>query len=316
MKCISGVLLAGFLLGSSSLTHAQDFTDWGSADQRGPSLVYAIDLAGNSLTAYPYFEYVRAFNQNAPVKMAIDPNRYPQIVNRTAEVYVVEKRSPLQWQADPSLGGSVATVTFHGSTIQDNTFQIIAPFQLAAEVYQEATGDFTGLGHGYDMVVDMNHSGTLDAGDFIDGLSGEAGFYVVHDTTMPGPLAVTEVLYSVGTLYGIPAYCTDEDLFYPTDITDMGELPLVVVSHGNGHDYRWYGHIGHHLGSYGFIVMSHQNDTMPGPEWASFTTLGHTDAFLRAVAQHRRRSAGRTRRPAPHYVARPQPWGRRRRDRI
>ena len=61
----------------------------------------------------------------------------------------------------------------------------------------------------------------------------------------------------------------------------MGELPLVVVSHGNGHQYfRWYDHIGFHMASYGYVVMSHQNNTGPGIQTASITTLGHTDAFL------------------------------------
>jgi hypothetical protein len=50
----------------------------------------------------------------------------------------------------------------------------------------------------------------LSDGDFIDGLSNEAGFYTVHDTTTPGPLAVTEVLYSIdpgiGAAFGIPAF--------------------------------------------------------------------------------------------------------------
>ena len=44
----------------------------------------------------------------------------------------------------------------------------------------------------------------------------------------------------------------------------MGQLPLIVISHGNGHDYTWYDHIGYHMASYGYIVMSHQNNTGPG----------------------------------------------------
>jgi len=60
----------------------------------------------------------------------------------------------------------------------------------------------------------------------------------------------------------------------------MGRLPLVIISRGNGHDFRWYDHIGNHLASYGYIVMSHDNNTEPGPEFAATTTLGHTDAFI------------------------------------
>ena len=244
----------------------------------------AAELAGNSLTAYPYFEHVRAFNQNAPIKMALDPTLYPEIVGQTADVYVVEKKLSVQWQEDPALLDVTAdgplSVTFTGGTIQANTFQITGPNELDAVVFQAVTGDFTGLGHGYDMVVDMNRNGLLDGGDFIDGYRREAGLYVCHDTTQTGPLAVTEVLDNVSTLYGIPGGYGGEDIYYPTNIASMGQLPLLVISHGNGQNYQWYDHIGHHMASYGFVVMSHANNTVPGPLEASLTTCGHTDAFL------------------------------------
>jgi len=96
---------------------------------------------------------------------------------------------------------------------------------------------------------------------------------MVHDTTQAGPLAVTEVTYSGGSWLG-------QDTYYPTDISSMGLLPLVVISHGNGHNYQWYDHIGHHLASYGYIVMAHENRTGPGIETASTTTLTNTDYIL------------------------------------
>jgi hypothetical protein len=250
----------------------------------GPSVISAVELAGNPLEVYPYFEYVRAFNVNAPIDLAMDPSRYLGIIGRTADVYVVEKKTPAEWEADPALvdvtAGGAATVTFSGGNIEGNTFEIVGPNELNAAVYQEATGDYTGFGHGYDMIVDLNRNGVLDGGDYIDGLSREAGLYVCHDSTQSGPLAVTDIFYNVGSIYGIPSTCTNEEIYYPTNIASMGELPLLVVSHGNGHDYRWYGHIGNHMASYGYVVMSHQNNTGPGSEYASLTTCGHTDAFI------------------------------------
>ena len=41
------------------------------------------------------------------------------------------------------------------------------------------------------------------------------------------------------------------------------------MSHGNGHNYQWYDHIGRHLASYGYVVMSHENNTGPGSDAAS-----------------------------------------------
>jgi hypothetical protein len=141
-----------------------------------------------------------------------------------------------------------------------------------------------GLGVGYDLVLDVDQDGCLGDGDFIDGMSNEAGFYAVHDTTVAGPLAVTEMLYSldpgVGASFGIPGNKLAEDLYYPTNIGSMGRLPLIIISRGNGHNYQWYDHIGNHMASYGYIVMSHDNNTEPGVNTAATTTLGHTDAFL------------------------------------
>ena len=95
------------------------------------------------------------------------------------------------------------------------------------------------------------------------------------------PMEVTETTYNVGTIFGIPASVAGQKLYYPTNIATMGKLPLIVISHGNGHNYQWYDHIGYHMASYGFIVMSHGNNTGPSSGlYASLTTCGHTDAFF------------------------------------
>ena len=227
-------------------------------------------LAGNSLAAYPYFEYVRAFNENATVEVAIDPTRFPGIVGRTADIYVVFAKTATQWAADPSLTdvtpGGALTVSFGGSTIQANTFTVAGAYNLDADAG-------IGLGVGYDVVVDFDRDDQLSTADYIDGLGSEAGLYAIHDTTAPGPLPVTEIIYSGGTWLG-------QDTYYPSDIASMGELPLVVISHGNGHNYQWYDQIGYHMASYGYVVMSHENQTGPGIETASTTTLTNTDYII------------------------------------
>lgn len=238
-------------------------------------------LAGNDLAGFPFFEYVKAFNENASVRVAIDPTRFTGIVGQTCDIYMVAAKSTAQWAVDISLTdvttGGAQTESFAGATIQANSFQVTAPSELNADAG-------SGLGVGYDVVLDCNQDGLLNGDDFIDGMSDESGFYAVHDTTAAGPLAVTEILYSidagVGTTFGIPGTQLAENLFYPTNVASMGQRPIVIVSHGNGHNYEWYDHIGNHLASYGYIVMSHNNNTGPGPITASTTTLGHTDAFI------------------------------------
>ncbi|HXI12106.1 MAG TPA: choice-of-anchor X domain-containing protein [Thermoanaerobaculia bacterium] len=239
------------------------------------------ELAGNSLAQYPFFEYVRAFNVNAPIKVAIDPTRFPAISGDTCRIFVVNHKSPSDWTANPALvdvtPGGAQTETFAAANIQGNTFQVTTPSVLNANAG-------LGLGVGYDVVLDCDSNNVLSDGDIIDGLTGEAGLFVVHDTTLPGPEAVTEQVYNltsaVASTFGFPDWKRGEDVYFPTNIAAMGKRPLVVIGRGNGHDFRWYDHIGNHLASYGYVVMSHDNDTEPASEFAAFTTLGHTDAFL------------------------------------
>jgi hypothetical protein len=237
------------------------------------------ELAGHPLGTYPFFHYVKAINSNKAVHVAIDPTRYPAIVGQTCDVYVVAAKKTLGWTTnntltDVTLGG-MQTQTFSPGTIQANTFQVTVPSELSG-----VAG--AGLGVGYDVVLDCNQNGLLDGNDYIDGRNNESGFYIVHDTTAAGPYPVTQLLYSASG-FGISPGFEAEKVYYPTNISTLTQLPLVVISHGNGHDYQWYDHIGNHLASYGYIVMSHANETGPDPLTASFTTLGHTDAFIDAV---------------------------------
>jgi len=239
------------------------------------------ELAGNPLSKYPFFEYVRAFNVNAPVNVAIDPTRFPAIVGHTCDIYVVNHKSASDWATNPALTdvtpGGALTHAFVAGTIQANTVEVAAASTLNANAG-------AGLGVPYDVILDCDQNGMLSDGDFIDGLSGEAGFYMVSDTTVPGPHAVTEMIYNldsgVAAGFSIPGNKLGEDLYFPTNIAAMSRLPLVIISRGNGHDFRWYDHIGNHLASYGYVVMSHDNNTEPGSLFAATTTIGHTDAFI------------------------------------
>ncbi len=227
-----------------------------------------VQLAGHALPAAPSFEYVRAAHEGQLLELAVESSRFPEIINRQGDVYIVEARTRDEWIANPGLvdvGAGPRRMSFVDGLLTDNTFT------LDTGTLDADAG--TGIGVGYDVVIDLNQNGRFDGDDLMDGYSDEAGLYAVHDLTLPGPLAVTETMYSGGSFLG-------QDTYYPTSIASMGQLPLIVVSHGNGHNYQWYDHIGKHLASYGFVVMSHQNNTMPGIETASTTTLTNTDYFL------------------------------------
>lgn len=224
-------------------------------------------LAGGALADYPHFEFVNAINDSEIVQTALDPTRHAERAGLPYRAYVVAHRTPAEWAADNSLtdasGGFEAAAVTAGS-IADNTL----------DVWTSGQNGGVDLGVPYDVVYDFGLDGTLDPGDLIDGLSAsEAGFYLVRDLSLAGPHAVTQILYSGGTWLGQKTY-------YPSDIGSMGALPLVVISHGNGHVYTWYDYLGTHLASYGYVVMSHQNNTQPGIESASTTTLTNTDYIL------------------------------------
>jgi hypothetical protein len=229
------------------------------------------ELAGNELNNYPHFEFVRAFNADAFVEVAVDPTQFPSVVGVTADIYVVQSKPT--WVIGDSLvnaGGGPETHTFVGTSITDNIIPVAAPGELDADAG-------TDIGVPYDIVIDLDRDGMLSNGDLLDSSADEAGLYVIKDLVDPGPLATSVLDY---TVFGVTAGFTRERTWFPTAIATMGELPLVVISHGNGHSYNWYDYLQQHLASYGYIVMSHQNNTGPGIETASTTTLEHTDAFL------------------------------------
>jgi hypothetical protein len=233
--------------------------------------VIARELAGESLTQFPFADYVRVFHEGTSVRCMIDPGTNPGLVGQTVDLYVVDSKNIIEWRGNPSLvdvSGGAETVVISGADIQSNTF-VVDSGTLSGNAGIE-------LGVPYDLVIDVNQNGTLDAGDYIDGYSNnEAGFYICSDPTLPGPLSTVELTYdlSAGTW-------DEQNTFYPTNISTMGELPLVVISHGNGHNYQWYDHLGTHLASHGYVVMSHSNATGAGVLSASGTTLSNVDDFL------------------------------------
>lgn len=240
----------------------------------------ASDLAGRSLPAFPDFEFNRSFNQGTDVELGVDPFVNPELTGDTCDVYILSARSAEEWCADTSLSdtrGAPETVTFPGGNIGDNSFVLDASNTLSADAG-------TRIGVGYDLVIDCNQNGFLDSGELADGLADEAGFFVVHDLTTAGPLSVSQ-FDDIGPE---PEHCSgggndDMRVYYPADLDDPGfegQFPLVVISHGNGHCFDWYDFLGTHLASYGYIVMSHDNDTGPGIETASTTTLQFTDKIL------------------------------------
>ena len=214
----------------------------------------------------PDFDYIVAQAENETRSVAIDPAAGIPAIGPDVDVYVVDDRDLAGWTADQSLvdvRGAAQVVTFPaGVTVGDSAVE------LTGTIPGEAGLEF---GRAYDVVIDVDGSGSLNAGDIIDGLD-DAGFWVVGDTTVDGPLPVGATIYGGGTFM-------NQITRFP-DVDGGGPYPLVVISHGNGHSYTWYAYLQFHLASRGYVVMSHTNNTQPGIETASTTTLTNTDFLL------------------------------------
>ncbi len=233
-----------------------------------------LELAGRPLDAAPHFDHVDAFNSGDAVRISIDPTRFPALVGQSADVYVVAGRTADEWNLDASLvdvRGAATLLTFDGTGSDDSDYLLDAgtlPGPSGAD-----------LARGYDVVVDLDGDGSLGDGDLIDGLSSGNGIAIFRDLVGDGPYAVVETTVDFGGSF------QRQNIFYPANIAELGEVPLLVISHGNGHQFTWYDHIGLHIASYGYVVMSHQNNTNPGPGAASTTTLVNTDVFLGGLSQ-------------------------------
>lgn len=231
------------------------------------------DLAGRPLATYPGFTNVNVFQTGDPIALAVDVERHPYLVGKTVDVYLVADRTASQWTADATLvdvsSDGVDTVEIDLAAFADNQF-VIEPGLLPGSVNER-------LGEPYDLVIDTDRDGLLGPTDVIDGLGDDTGLFVVPDLNEPGPYGVTS------TLYNGPTVWLRQKVYWPSNIANFGRLPVVQISHGNGHDYQWYDHLGEHLASWGFVVTSHRNNTVPGVQSAATTILDNLEHFFAAT---------------------------------
>ncbi len=248
----------------SNLTNALPVTFTGP----GSSGPLETELAGRPITAYPFFERPLASNQGEDLWVNVDPTVFTHLAGQSVDVFVVASRTSAEWDANDVLvdvRGMAQPFTIGSGGVSTGSVLI------DAGLLNGTSG--VDLGVPYDIVVDVDGDGLLSDGDLIDGRGDRPGVVVVRDTVAPGPYGVSTDQYSLGTFQ-------QQVVFYPSNIANLGLLPVMVVSHGNGHNFQWYDHIGNHMASYGYVVMSHTNNTGPGIDAASDTTLINTDSFF------------------------------------
>ncbi|MEQ9095211.1 MAG: GC-type dockerin domain-anchored protein [Phycisphaerales bacterium] len=268
-----------------------DFLAYQNAFDAGcPSAVQGAELLGRARSGYPHIEIVGTFVVGQTASIAIDPSEHATLVGVPVDVYVVPARSESEWIADPALVDARATgpqsLTFPGGAFQANVFALNSTALLApAETESRVAA-------GYDVVIDADRDGMLSPGDVIDGLGDDTGIWYAKDLTRLGPYDRAPSRDYAVSWPGLPSHRVRELLVYPDD-PSLTDMPVVIIAHGNGHDYRWYDYVQQHLASHGYVVMSHQNDTIPGIEAASDSMLRHADAFLGNYAAFAPDLAGR-----------------------
>ncbi|MCC6676804.1 MAG: hypothetical protein IT436_06640 [Phycisphaerales bacterium] len=234
----------------------------------------ALELASNPLASYPNAEFVQAYLNGSLVSVTVDPFKCPDLTGKTTNVYITTNRTWALGDALTDVRGAAQSVNWPGGSVAANTFSLTGSSTLPFDAGED-------LGIGYDLVIDENNNGVYDGCDKIDGVTAAAGFYKVRDmTTANAATAVTQI-----NTVSIPAGRTtagweDERWYYPTNIASRGQIPLVLISHGNGHNYTWYDFLGQHLASYGMIVVSHENNTGPGIASCKITQLDHMNTLV------------------------------------
>jgi hypothetical protein len=228
-------------------------------------------LSGHAREEAPWLERTQVFNKNEQVWAGLSPHRNPERIDSEVDVYIVEHRNSVQWSLDTSLTditpSDVGTHTITGDSIEENRWLVWDELRTLGP---SRTAD-------YDVIFDFDRNGELNPGDMSYGPGDEhGGITIMGDLSGEGGSEVESFTYSGGWWRG-------QKVYYPEDISTREPAPLVVISHGNGHDYLWYDYLGEHLASHGYVVMSHQNQTGPGIETSSTTTLENTDLFLQEV---------------------------------
>ena len=228
-------------------------------------------ITGHPVEDAPWFERVTVFNQDEAVWATLAAFRHGHLAGKTADVYLTEHRTPTEWSEDQRLddvrldGPNVITIDSDGGP--SNQWLIGTDMTVIGETRHKEL----------DIVVDTNRNGFLDIGDVSYGPADhQGGVHIMGDLAAPGPSDVESFTHET-------AYWLGQKVYYPTDIADRSPAPLIVISHGNGHQFTWYDYLGTHLASHGYVVMSHRNNTGPGIETASTTTLENTDHFFEQI---------------------------------
>jgi len=258
--------------------------------------VNKLPISGRSVSGAPYFQYADTFTVGENIYGALDPGIVdPSNISKACALYVIQSKDDATWNIDnslthlPLLGGNAAVqkVMMQPGCMNMNKHLLWANATVPGDY--DVIADFgnnspTIAG----FVQDDQYNTPLD---IIDGYF-VPGFKVVEDpgTMMQWAHAGTwhydEMIVNAMGINGSPVVTDENDdyftpggyiavnrtirlkaqVFYPADVagvTNPAQIspvapnyPLIVIVHGNGHNYTSYDFLLTHFARNGFIAVS------------------------------------------------------------
>jgi hypothetical protein len=257
--------------------------------------VNKIPISGASLSGAPYFRYRDTFTFGEDVWAGIDPGIVdPGNISKMCALYVIQSKDNGGWMNNalnhlPVLGGNANTTKHKLQAGCMNANKILVWPNAMQEGEYDIVADFGNNTPDANLFVQDNQYNTPL--DMIDGYF-VAGFRVVRDPgTMQDFTNVGNWNYDQTTVtgMGLPGTVNLQDeaghfhgsvmptivnrdvrmkahVYFPADmpgITNPAQIsaakpnyPLIVIIHGNGHDYTTYDFLLQHFAGNGFIAAS------------------------------------------------------------
>lgn len=260
--------------------------------------VNKLDITGRTISGSPYFQYANFFEVGEDVYLALDPNIVdPANAGKMCAAYVMNNKTQAQWNADNSLahlavlGGNNNTVKFlvQSGCINANKRLVWAG---ATEGNYDAALDFgNNTANAASFVPDHHYDSPLD---IIDGYTGN-GFVVLDDpttvSTFPniGSFDYSEATKGTVIVDDEQGFFSELDMpiiapetallrarvMFPADVAGANtaaqisnakaDYPLIIIAHGQGHNFQMYDYLLSHFAHNGFIAASvHLTDGMHG----------------------------------------------------
>lgn len=257
--------------------------------------VNKIPVSGHSISGSPYFRYADTFTVGEDVWAGLDPGIVdPNNISKMCALYVIESKDDSTWTNNslthlPILGGNTNTTKrklqvgcmnanktlVWPNASQPGEYDIVADFgnntsDASLFVPDNAYDTPLDIIDGYFVagfrvvkdpgtMQDFTHVGNWNYDETIVNAMGLQGTVTVQDETSSYHSSSTPTIIS--RQLRMKAH-----IFFPTDmlgITDPAQIssaqpsyPLIVIIHGNGHDYRSYDFLLEHFAKNGFIAAS------------------------------------------------------------